>query len=32
MIMIDSSIKPNRKFDLKFQSSHVIEKCYKIND
>ena len=29
-IMIDGSIKSNYKFDFKLQSSHVIEKCYKL--
>ena len=28
-IMIDGSVKRNRKFGLKLQSSHVIEKRYK---
>ena len=27
-IMIDGSVKRNRKFGFKFQSSHVIEKRY----
>ena len=28
-IMIDGSVKHNRKFDFKLQSSHVIENHYK---
>ena len=30
-IMIDGSVKRNRKFGFKLQSSHVIEKCFKKN-
>ena len=29
-IMIDGSVKRNRKFGFKLQSSHVIEKHYKV--
>ena len=29
-IIIDSSVKCNRKFGFKLQSSHVIEKRYKL--
>ena len=29
-IMIDGSVKRNRKFGLKLQSSHVIEKRYNL--
>ena len=30
-IMIDGSVKRNRKFDFKLQSLHVIEKRYNSN-